>query len=139
MRSLRLPRGTLLVALSLVLALLASGVLLVVPTYTGVSASEAFTSGGAVVQRTNEIRRATLVEVNGPRVLRVLAVPVMLAALPLAANWTRLRTAAQALAALLLTGFALVTGFSIGLFYLPTAGAMVAAALRGDAAPPEYH
>ncbi len=139
MRSLRLPRGTLLVALSLVLALLASGVLLVVPPYTGVSASEAFTPGGAVVQRTNEIRRATLVEVNGPRVLRVLAVPVVLAALPLAANWTRLRTAARALAALLLTGFALVTGFSIGLFYLPTAGAMVAAALRGDAAPPEYH
>ena len=143
MRSLRLPRGTLLVALSLVLALLASGVLLVVPTYTGVRASvrasEAVTPGGAVVQRTNEIRRATLVEVNGPRVLRVLAVPVVLAALPLAANWTRLRTAARALAALLLTGFALVTGFSIGLFYLPTAGAMVAAALRGDAAPPEYH
>jgi hypothetical protein len=54
---------------------------------------------------------------------------VVLAALPVAANWTALRTPTRVLAAVLLTGFALVTGFSIGLFYLPAAGALLGAIL----------
>ena len=125
------PRGTSAVVLALALALLASAVLLVVPAYTGVRASAAVTPGGAAGPRPPEVRRATLLEFNGPGVLGALAVPVVLTGLPVAANWTALRTASRVLAALLLTGFALATGFSVGLFYLPAAGALLAAVLWG--------
>jgi hypothetical protein len=126
------PRGTSAVLLALALALLASGGLLVVPTYTGVRASAAVAPGQAAAPRPAPAgRRATLLEGNGPGVLGPLAAPVVLTALPVAANWTALRTAARALAAVLLTGFALATGFSIGLCYLPAAGALPAAVLWG--------
>ena len=117
------PRGTSAVLLALALALLASGGMLVVPTYVGVRASD------AALRPAPEVHRATLLEVNGPGVLGPLAAPVALAALPVAANWTALRTPTRVLAAVLLTGFALVAGFSIGLLYLPAAGALLAAIL----------
>jgi hypothetical protein len=123
-----LPRGTMLVGLSLLLALAAAGGLLVVPVYTGVRATAV---APEAARATTELRYATLVEVNGARVLPLLALPVVLAGLPLAFNSTGWRTVGRAGSALLLTAFALVTGFSIGLLFLPSAAAMIAAAIRG--------
>jgi hypothetical protein len=57
----------------------------------------------------------TLMEVNGPRVFGVLAVPVVIALGPLV--FRRLKTPA----AVAMLAFALIAGFSIGLFYLPAA------------------
>ncbi len=56
------------------------------------------------------------------------AFPVLLAALPLAFNRTRLRAPARIVAAVMLLTGVLATGLTIGLFYLPSAMAMVAAA-----------
>ena len=124
------PRGTFGVGLALALVLLASGGLLVVPTYTGAGAASAVTAGQTTATGPPPAEhRATPLEVNGPGVLWALAAPVVLAALPVAANWTALRTPARVLAAGLLTGFALITGFSIGLFYLPAAAALFGAVL----------
>jgi hypothetical protein len=110
--------------------LLASGALLLVPVYTGLRVEATATAGQALaLPPTPGRHRATLWEVNGPGVLAPLAVPVVLTALPLAASWTPLRTPARVLAAVLLTGFVLVAGFSIGLFYLPAVGALLGAIL----------
>jgi hypothetical protein len=54
----------------------------------------------------------TLLNVNGPRVFGLLAVPLVIAAVPLL--FPRLRSSA----AVAMFVFALVAGFSIGLFYL---------------------
>ncbi|MGH2350436.1 MAG: hypothetical protein ACRDI2_13275 [Chloroflexota bacterium] len=124
-------RGTLLVALSFLLALVATGVLLVVPVYTGVQAT--VRSGPPENYQVTTQMRATLLEINGPHILRILALPIIFAGLPLAVNWTELTLAGRAVSAVLLVVFATVTGFSIGLFYVPSAVAMLAAALRATA------
>jgi hypothetical protein len=61
-------------------------------------------------------------------VLAILAVPVVLPVLALVAGWSRFRRSAYVVGALLLFGFCLLTGFSVGLFYVPAGLAMVAAA-----------
>lgn len=129
----RHPRGTLLVAIAFALALGVTCVLLVIPAYTGIRATAVAVPGQGEVFRpaAQEVRRATLLEVNGPRVMWFLLAPVVLAAVPLALNWTAFRGPARALTAFLLVGFCLLTGFSIGLFYLPSAIAMAAAAIWG--------
>ena len=83
------------------------------------------------------MRHATLVDVNGPRVLPLLALPIALAGPGLALNWSTWHTTGRAISAELLAAFALVTGFSIGPCYVPSALVMVAAALwRPLGAPP---
>jgi hypothetical protein len=75
----------------------------------------------------------SILEVNGPVVLIPLAVPVLLTAAGLLValiargRWTRL--ALVLAAAVLLLGFCVLTGFSIGLFYLPAALALLASAI----------
>jgi hypothetical protein len=133
--------------LALGLAVLASGFLLVAPTYTGVRAAVVVPGGAAngaangapgeapsaAVRRPSEVRRATLLEVNGPRVLPLLAITIALAALGVVVGQTLWLRAGRGLSALLLLAFMLlafmlVTGFSIGLYYLPSALTMLAAA-----------
>lgn len=58
---------------------------------------------------------ATLIELNGLNVIGILAVPVLICLGPLANR--RLRSAGAAA----MFGFVLLSGFSIGLFYLPSA------------------
>jgi hypothetical protein len=57
----------------------------------------------------------TLFSVNGNRVFAVLAIPVMIALTPLA--FDRLKPTA----AIAMSAFVMIAGFSIGLFYLPSA------------------
>jgi hypothetical protein len=61
----------------------------------------------------------TLAEVNGPRAFGVLAIPVVIAVGPMAFHWLKIP------AAIAMLVFALLAGFSIGLFYLPVAALLL--------------
>ena len=77
------------------------------------------------------VERQTLLEnEDEPRgsIFRLLAFPVLLAMLPLALNGTRFRVPARAISAALLLVGSVLAGFSIGLYYLPSALAMIVAA-----------
>ncbi len=56
----------------------------------------------------------TLLRVNGPRVFGILAIPIVIAIVPLI--FPKLRVAA----AVVMFVFVLIGGFSIGLFYVPS-------------------
>jgi hypothetical protein len=105
---------------SFALALAASVAWMLVPASTSVS-TVASTSG---VQHGPTVTHETLVAATGWRVLWVLAVPVAIAGIGLAAR----RRWALMPGAVLLWLFVVATGFSIGLSYLPAAAAMVVAA-----------
>lgn len=109
----------LLAALALGAALLASVYYLVVPTYTSVTFAE--DSAGVETHQ-------TLLQVNGPSVLLPLAVPVLLAAIPNAFAGRRWSGAITSAMAMLLSAFVLVTGFSIGIAYFPSALLLLGAA-----------
>jgi hypothetical protein len=91
-----------LAAISFGLAVAVSGLLLVLPTYSGWSSESPFVQ-----------QHATLLQVNGPRALIALAIPVLIALVPvlLPTWWVRI------VAGLILAAFVVVGGFSIGLFY----------------------
>ena len=103
-----------LAAISFGLALVVSCLYLVVPVYSG------WSSESPLVQQ-----NSTLLQVNGPRALIALAIPVLIALIPvlLPKWWVRL------VAGLVLAAFVIVAGFSIGLFYAPSAFVMVMAGL----------
>lgn len=108
-------------------ALFTSASLIVLPIYTTVRVSESSDPSdgiGPVVEEAGQ----TLLEVNGPQVLVPLAVPVALAAAPLAFPYSRWRRVIQATAATLVSTFVVITGFSIGMAYLPSAVLLFAAA-----------
>jgi hypothetical protein len=71
----------------------------------------------------------TLIQVNGWIALLPLSFPVIVAVTALVLSRSVLARRARWLAAMVLLGFVVLTGFSIGVFYLPAAAAMVAAAL----------
>lgn len=128
--------GTWVAVAAFALAAGGSAALLFVPVYQGRQASvQVGTPTGDAAQppplpatQERSVSR-TLLEVNGPGVLGVLAVPVVLAGLPLAlARHRRLSWAARGVAAVLLLGYVVVTGFSIGLTYAPAALVMLLAA-----------
>jgi hypothetical protein len=101
------------------LSLLASLVLLVVPAFGGTSASS---DGAGEVTHTT-----TLLESEGPRVLMVLLLPVLLTLVPLLVRGRGRRSAALACTLLLAAG-ALFGLASIGAFYLPALIFAIAAA-----------
>ncbi|MCH7706302.1 MAG: hypothetical protein IIB33_04575 [Chloroflexi bacterium] len=98
------------------------------PVYQGVTV----TLGGTVSYTTRDA--ATLIEVNGLRVLPLLMTPVALTGLALlTALWTEVGRARRKVllwvSAVLLLGFCAVSIFSIGLFYLPAALVLMASAI----------
>ena len=70
---------------------------------------------------------ATLIETQGAGVAALLALPVAVTVIPLLVTKRHRRNALRVVAALVL-GFALITGFSIGDFYLPAGILLVLAA-----------
>ena len=92
------------------------------PVYQGVSVTGS--SSGVV---TSSSESATLITENGLWVVVPLCIPIVLAALGLIAVTTRRRTLVWVLGGVLL-GFVVLTGFSIGLFYLPAAIALLLSA-----------
>ena len=65
--------------------------------------------------------------------IRVLAIPVLLSAVPLLFPQKHLWRASLIFSALALWAFAIVAGFSIGLFFIPAALCMLVAALTAMA------
>lgn len=94
------------------------------PAYEGV---EAFRDAGMAVEQAKVVRR-TLLEVDGPGVLVPLLIPVILSALPLVRLASASRRCLAVISAVLLLGFVVVGVLSVGLFYAPSAMAMLVAA-----------
>lgn len=85
---------------------------------------------------------ATLVDVNGVRIIPILAIPVALTAVAVLASLKlhRRRMLSMVLlwsSTIVLVLFSLLGLLSIGLFYFPAALALMAAALFGSIAKPE--
>ena len=95
--------------------------------------TEAVTEAGSDGPRRAFTQSASLIEVNGPRVIAVLLVPVALALMGLGIVFMRgqWRWARWLLwgVTLLAWAFSLLGSFSVGLFYLPTAAFLLLAAL----------
>jgi len=102
------PRATQLNVAAVVAALAVALLLAVIPSYGG---------GGS----------ETLIEHEGSWVLAVLLAPVLLAAVPLLVPASRRHTALVAVATVAVL-FVIVTGFSVGMFFAPTAILLVLAA-----------
>jgi hypothetical protein len=98
------------------LASAAAAFLLVWPVYSG--------SNGGVTTH------ATLLQVNGWGVILPVLFPVFLAFLPIVVRKQALRI----MAAAVMFAFSFISGFTIGLFYVPAAVAMLLAACVGDSA-----
>jgi hypothetical protein len=130
--------GRAVVTLSILAHLLAWGALLFLvfwpAFYQGVQATPVFPNGPPPEQQEVVRVSASLIEGTGWWVLRLLLVPVALTAVALA---VALRANPRSLAsklvvgacAGLLLGFCVMGAFSIGLFYLPAALALAAAAV----------
>ncbi|WP_040163743.1 hypothetical protein [Microbacterium gorillae] len=94
----------------------------IVPSVTIVESS----SSGASSESTE-----TLLEAMGPRALIIAAVPTVITLVP-AFLPRRARTIAAVIAAVLLTVWAVLAAFTVGVYYIPTIAALVvAAALHG--------
>ena len=118
----RTPASTWIALVAVLLAAGAGLLLAFSPVYQGVR--EAASSSGAV---TSSRDRATLVGENGAWAVVLLCVPVALAVLGLAGSVRGRSRLVWVLAGVLL-GFVVLGGFSIGLFYLPAAVALLLAA-----------
>jgi hypothetical protein len=99
----------------------ALGLALLPCAYRGV---EAASGPGGVVQERQTC--ATLVEVNGAGALVVLALPVVLAGVGLLAVWAG-RRGLLAVVTLALIAFCVAALASVGLLYVPAAGALIVA------------
>lgn len=117
--------GHSLVIASIVLAVLASLYLLLAPGYHTEAMRVELGGGPPVTTRD----RATLLVVEGWKVVRLLLLPILISAVPLFLRATSAALAVRSLAALLLVGFVLLGLASIGFFYFPSAIAMGIAAL----------
>jgi hypothetical protein len=109
------------------MALVVSLALLFGPVYTEEIRTGETSSRGTFISKPVR-HHLTLFQVNHASALLTLGVPLLLVCLPLLFRRSRWRALFEAVAATLLTAFAVIP-FSVGLFYLPSAVAMLVAAL----------
>ena len=109
---------------ALVTSLVAVALLLVLPIYVGVSEGQSV--GGPTIRSD---LTGTLVGVNGASVLFILAVPILAAVSALVPWPGRYRRALDILGATLVTLLSILGAFTIGMFFLPTAAALLVIAL----------
>jgi hypothetical protein len=110
--------------LSFLLAALTSLLSLLLPLYGGQSTLQHPGKASAL-----EARPETLPSINGPMIYYELAIPVIVAGLPLLLRFRAVRLVCAAL----LTGWVVIGAASIGMFYLPSATMMVLAASESSA------
>lgn len=132
---LRRERGRTLVVVSAVLVVLAAAAALFLPT--GSEASTTVTEGSDPAAVEVSERSTTLAgDIRDGEedwsVALVLLAPVVVALAAVALDRTRVRRASRMGAAVLLSLFTLLALASVGLFFLPGAGAMLVAALVPD-------
>jgi hypothetical protein len=108
-------------------ALAASGFLLAVPAYEGIATSAASAGGGVDTVRFTQ----TFAEANGPRAMGLLLLVTLVATAPLGVALARpaAQRATTWASALLLSAFSVLAGFTVGLFYLPSALTLLIAAV----------
>ena len=111
---------------ALLLAFAAGLFLALYPVYQGVSVTGS--SSGVV---TSSRESATLITENGLGAVVLLCIPIVLAALGLPAAARRRRVLVWVPGGVLL-GFVVLSGFTIGLFYLPAAIALLLSAGMAD-------
>ena len=80
----------------------------------------------------------SLLQTEGISILLAAGLPLLIALVPVTLAASRLARRAEVVSAVLLAGFVLVAGFSIGLFYLPAALAAVLVARRPSTPTPVY-
>ncbi len=104
-----------LTTISFLVTLVTSGLLLIVPVYSG-------QRGNGIVKVQTYV---TLLEENGAFALIPLMIPVLMASMPMIFphSWVRLG------ATILLVLFVFIAGFSIGLFYVPSTVLMYVATI----------
>jgi hypothetical protein len=133
------PTGSRAVVVSFALALGASVALLFVPSGTEVSACLAPATGASASAPTPACRTSvshpSLLDVEGPRVLVPLAIPVAVAGLALGLRRSRISRAAAIAAGCLLFAFVVLGAFSIGVFYMPSAVAMFVGSRASSSVP----
>lgn len=119
--------ATALGALAFVWACAATVYLLNAAGYEGYSTTSVLTGGGAEPRRVT----ASLVAANGPWVVGLLGSVSLLAGVPLGVALTHPagQRATTWTVALVLVAFSLVSAFSVGLFYMPSAILLVVSAL----------
>jgi hypothetical protein len=121
---------------SLIAALWATGVALFFlfgPVYGTSSSEYSLTQAGSQVVNPEVKGHATGLEVNGPQILFVLIIPIILALLPLASR--QHRRASFIVAGALTLAFCVVGAMSVGMFYLPSALLLLLAGATMKSAP----
>jgi hypothetical protein len=117
--------GSLLIGAAILAAVAAALYLAIVPMYGGyVSVTD--TSGMSVAPA--PLPRSTLAAVNGPGVYLVLILPIALASFPLITHEPLARSLATWSSAVLLTGFCMISAWTVGGFYTPAALTLLLAA-----------
>lgn len=122
------------VAAAAMAALASSVYLAVAPAYAGIAAAASASVGSSEVVYSSAARPTagrTLAEVNGRRIYLVLILPILLAGFPISLRSPAGRAAGSLVSALLLLGFVILTGFSIGSVYTPAALIASLGALAG--------
>jgi hypothetical protein len=129
----RTRRSNVMAFISFGLALVASAGLLLAPSGERQESSCAVTASGLGTASTDQpacvdtVSRVSLLQEEGIGVVLVLAIPVMVAGIALALQWTRWARPAAVTAGTLLVAFSVLGLASIGLFYLPSGIAMLLA------------
>lgn len=129
-----LQSTTRIVLISFFLAVLASVWGLVVPAYTGttvreIPANQESSSPPQTETQVHPAQRTTLAESNGPRTYLLLAIPVIVAGMPLLFRFRAVRV----FSAVLLLVWVAIGIASIGLFYIPSAVVMAWSSLGKSA------
>jgi hypothetical protein len=118
--------GTVAVLMALSLSVAAALYLLLASSYSGSVLTTFQDSTGLSYATTREVRQ-TLLEVNGWSALGPILFPVAVCAAVLATRASGCYRVARLIGAVILLAFTVVAGFSIGLFYAPSAVAMLLA------------
>ena len=113
---------------SVAAAVLASLWLVVGPFYSGFSGSGSVSLGGSV-QFTAVAGTRSFFAVNGPKVIPLLALPVLIALVPFSVARRGARAVVQGICALLLGGQAVIGMSGYGMFFAPSGVLMLAAGI----------
>jgi hypothetical protein len=82
-------------------------------------------------EEVSQRREVTFLAINGPDALVPLLFPVLLAAVPLFPAAAHQRRVRAATVAVVLLAFSVIAGFSIGLYFVPSALALLTVAILG--------
>ena len=125
-----MKRSTLFASLAIAAATSATGLLTVIPVY----ASQSCTSSGGETRCTSS--SSTLLEETGPTLLLFLAIPILITVLGLVGTLVRWPLFVRWLNAGVFVFLCIITGFSIGLFYIPAALLLLVSVALGDGNDP---